>query len=222
MKTRHLLRRWFIAGLLVWLPLAATLLVIRLLMGVLDTSLILVPSAWRPEFPGLGAVLSLLIILGTGAFAANFLGRKALGWAEALLGRIPLVSSVYGGIKKLAETVFAEGSTAFRHPVMIEYPRPGIWSIAFVTSEPMGEIQDKTEDTVLTCFVPTTPNPTSGFIVMVPRKDVTWLEMSVEQAMRLIISLGVVTPESAPKAGAEGAAAAVEPPLVQAPKPPSR
>lgn len=189
-----LLRKWFIAGLLVWLPLAATLLVMRIVMGVLDTSLILIPTDWRPAVPGIGMLLSLLVILGTGAIAANYLGRRALAWVESLLARVPLVSSVYGGIKKLTETVFSENSTAFRTPILIEYPRRGLWSVAFVTSEPAGEIQDKTHATVLTCFVPTTPNPTSGFIVMVPREEVIWLEMSVEEAMRLIISLGVVAP----------------------------
>ncbi|ULQ46184.1 DUF502 domain-containing protein [Flagellatimonas centrodinii] len=192
---QSLLRKWFIAGLLVWLPLGATLVVIRFLMGMLDASLILIPAAWRPQIPGLGVILSLVLVLGTGALAANFVGRRALGWGESLLGRIPLIRSVYGGIKKLAETVFSESSNAFRQPIMIEYPRKGLWSIAFVTGEPIGEVQDKTAEAVLTCFVPTTPNPTSGYIVMVPRKDVLWLEMSVEQAMRLIISLGVVTPE---------------------------
>lgn len=201
-----LLRKWFIAGLLVWLPLAATLLVVRIVMGVLDTSLILIPPHWRPAIPGLGMLLSLLVILGTGAFAANFLGRRALTWVESLLARVPLISSVYGGIKKLTETVFSENSTAFRTPILIEYPRRGIWSVAFVTSEPAGEIQDKTAATVLTCFVPTTPNPTSGFIVMVPREEVIWLEMSVEEAMRLIISLGVVAPDPR-RAGAAPAAA---------------
>lgn len=194
-----LLRKWFIAGLLVWLPLGATLLLIRFLMGLLDTSLLLIPNAWRPEIPGLGIMLSIGLVLGTGVLAANFIGKRALGWAESLLGRIPLVRSIYGGIKKLAETVLSGSSVSFRQPIMIEYPRKGVWSIAFVTGEPIGEVQEKTAETVLTCFVPTTPNPTSGFIVLVPRKDVIWLEMTVEEAMRMIISLGVVTPEAAKK-----------------------
>lgn len=194
-----LLRRWFIAGLLVWLPLGATLLLIRFLMGLLDTSLLLIPNAWRPEIPGLGIMLSIGLVLGTGVLAANFIGKRALGWAETLLGRIPLVRSIYGGIKKLAETVLSGSSVSFRQPIMIEYPRKGVWSIAFITGEPIGEVQDKTAEHVLTCFVPTTPNPTSGFIVLVPRKDVIWLEMTVEEAMRMIISLGVVTPEGVKK-----------------------
>jgi uncharacterized membrane protein len=194
-----LLRKWFIAGLLVWLPLGATLLLIRFLMGLLDTSLLLIPNAWRPEIPGLGIMLSIGLVLGTGVLAANFIGKRALGWAETLLGRIPLVRSIYGGIKKLAETVLSGSSVSFRQPIMIEYPRKGVWSIAFITGEPIGEVQEKTAETVLTCFVPTTPNPTSGFIVLVPRNEVIWLEMTVEEAMRMIISLGVVTPEGVKK-----------------------
>lgn len=197
-----LLRKWFIAGLLVWLPLGVTLVVIRFIVNLLDASMVLVPAAFRPDIPGLGVLLSIGVVLLTGALAANLIGRTLVGWGEALLHRIPLVRSVYGGMKKLAETIFSEESTAFRQPILIEYPRKGLWSVAFITGEPIGEVQDKTKDQVLTCFVPTTPNPTSGFIVLVPKQDVIWLEMSVEEAMRLVISLGVVTPaaKSAPRA----------------------
>lgn len=194
-----LLRKWFIAGLLVWLPLGVTLVVIRFIVNLLDASLVLVPAAHRPEVPGLGVLLSIAIVLLTGALAANLIGRRLVGWGEALLNRIPLVRSIYGGMKKLAETVFSESSTAFRQPILIEYPRKGVWSVAFITGEPIGEVQDKTRDQVLTCFVPTTPNPTSGFIVLVSRQDVILLDMSVEEAMRLVISLGVVVPPAARK-----------------------
>lgn len=191
----NLIRRWLIAGLLVWLPLGATLLVIRFVVSILDTSLLLIPAAYRPNIPGLGVLLSVLLVLGTGAIFGNYLGGKLLAWGEAMLSRIPLVRSVYGGFKKLTETLFSDSSKSFRQPLLIEYPRKGVWSIAFVTGSPLGEIQDKTAEHVLTCFVPTTPNPTSGFIVMVPEKDTVPLVMSVEEAMRMIISLGVVTPD---------------------------
>lgn len=191
----HLLRRWLIAGLLVWLPLGATLLVIRFVVGLLDTSLLLIPPAFRPEIPGLGVLLSIALVLGTGAIAANYVGKRFVLWTETVLGRIPLVRTVYSGMKKLAETIFSDQSVSFRQPILIEYPRKGIWSVAFLTGAPIGEVQDKTADHVLTCFVPTTPNPTSGFIVLVPERDVIRLQMSVEDAMRLVISLGVVTPE---------------------------
>ncbi len=189
------LRRWLVAGMLVWLPLGVTLLVIRFVIGLLNNSLLLIPPAFRPEIPGLGVLLSVVLVLGTGAIAANFIGRRLVVWTEAWLARIPLVRSVYGGIKKLAETVLSDQSVSFRQPVLIEYPRKGIWSVAFLTGAPIGEVQQKTAEYVLTCFVPTTPNPTSGFIVLVPERDVIRLNMSVEDAMRLIISLGVVTPD---------------------------
>lgn len=195
----HLLRRWLIAGMLIWLPLGATLLVIRFFIGLLDTSLLLIPAAYRPDIPGIGVLLSIVLVLGTGAVAANYLGSRLVVWTEALLSRIPLVRTVYGGIKKLAETIFSDQSVSFRQPILIEYPRKGIWSIAFITGAPIGEVQDKTADYVLTCFVPTTPNPTSGFIVLVPEKDIIRLDMSVEDAMRLVISLGVVTPDDMPR-----------------------
>ncbi len=195
----NLLRRWLIAGMLIWLPLGATLLVIRFVIGLLDTSLLLIPEIYRPDIPGLGALLSVVLVLGTGAIAANYLGNRLVVWTEALLSRIPLVRTVYGGIKKLAETIFSDKSVSFRQPILIEYPRKGIWSIAFITGAPIGEVQDKTAEYVVTCFVPTTPNPTSGFIVLVPQKDIIRLDMSVEDAMRLVISLGVVTPEQLPR-----------------------
>jgi len=195
-----LLRKWFVAGLLVWLPLGVTLVVIRFIVNLLDASMVLVPAPYRPDVPGLGVLLSIAVVLLTGALAANLIGRTLVGWGEALLHRIPLVRSLYGGMKKLAETIFSETSTAFRQPILIEYPRKGVWSVAFITGEPIGEVQDKTRDQVLTCFVPTTPNPTSGFIVLVPRDEVIRLDMSVEEAMRLVISLGVVTPAAKPVA----------------------
>ncbi|TJY60880.1 DUF502 domain-containing protein [Sinimarinibacterium sp. CAU 1509] len=196
-----LLRRWLIAGMLVWLPLGATLLVIRFVINLLDISLLLIPESYRPEIPGLGVLLSVLLVLGTGAIAANYIGSKLVVWTEAMLSRIPLVRTVYGGIKKLAETIFSEKSVSFRQPILIEYPRKGLWSVAFVTGDPIGEVQDKTAEHVLTCFVPTTPNPTSGFIVLVPDRDIIRLDMSVEAAMRLVISLGVVTPEDVARRG---------------------
>lgn len=182
--------------MLIWLPLGATLLVIRFVINLLDTSLLLIPEVYRPDIPGLGALLSVVLVLGTGAIAANYLGSRLVVWTEALLGRIPLVRTVYGGIKKLAETIFSNKSVSFRQPILIEYPRKGLWTVGFVTGEPIGEVQEKTAEHVLTCFVPTTPNPTSGFIVLVPEKEVIRLEMSVEAAMRLVISLGVVTPDA--------------------------
>lgn len=190
--------------MLVWLPLGATLLVIRFVINALDVSLLLIPENYRPDIPGLGVLLSVVLVLGTGAVAVNYIGGKVLIWTEALFSRIPLIRTVYGSIKKLAETILSDTSRSFRQPVLLEYPRRGIWSIAFVTGEAFGEVQARTDDKVVTCFVPTTPNPTSGFIVMVPEGDLVRLEMSVEDAMRLVISLGVVSPDEA--AGPRGTA----------------
>lgn len=159
-----MIRRWFFAGLLVWVPLGATLLVIRFLFNLLDTSLLLVPAAWRPGFPGFGVVLSIVLVLGTGALAANFLGRRLVAWAEAVLNRIPLVRTVYGGVKKLAETLFSSSSSSFRKVVLIEYPRKGIWSIGFQAGAALPEAGAHTGTDYVTVFVPTTPNPTLSLI----------------------------------------------------------
>jgi uncharacterized membrane protein len=191
-----LLRRWAMAGLLIWLPLAVTLLVIRFVISVLDTSLLLLPQVIRPDIPGVGVLLSVLLVLGTGAIAANFLGSQALGWMEHAFARIPLVRSIYGGIKKLAETLLSGKSVAFRRAVLIRYPHADSWSIAFQTADAPKEVMDKTGQVLIAVFVPTTPNPTSGFLLMVPQQDVIRLDMPVQEALRLVISLGVVTPES--------------------------
>ena len=192
-----LLRRWFIAGLLIWLPLAVTLLVIRFVVSVLDTSLLLLPQVIRPDIPGVGVLLSVVLVLGTGAIAANFLGGQALGWIEHAFARIPLVRSIYGGIKKLAETLLSGKSVAFRRAVLIRYPHKDSWSIAFQTADAPQEVMDKTGQVLIAVFVPTTPNPTSGFLLMVPKAEVIRLDMPVQEALKLVISLGVVTPDAA-------------------------
>lgn len=193
-------RRYLIAGLLVWVPLGVTVLVIKLLVDVMDRTLLLIPIAYRPEtllgmnIPGLGVILSVIVVLTTGVIVANLFGRQLVSAWESLLGRIPLVSSIYRGVKQVVETVFSTDGHAFRKVLMIEYPRKGLFTLAFQTGRTVGEVQAKTGDEVLTVFVPTTPNPTSGFILMVPRKDVVELDMSVDEGLKMIISLGVVTP----------------------------
>lgn len=195
-----LLRRYFMAGLLIWVPLLITVAVLDMLIGFMDRTLLLLPPQWRPEallgypIPGLGLVLTLAIVLLTGLLAANFLGRRVVALWEALLARIPLVRSIYSAVKQVAETLFAANGEAFRKVLLIEYPRRGIWTLAFQTGTASGEIQRRTEAEVITVFVPTTPNPTSGFIMMIPRNEVMELEMSVEDALKLVVSLGVVAP----------------------------
>jgi len=191
----RLLRRWAVAGLLVWLPLAVTLLVLRAIINFLDSSLLLLPTSWRPDYPLFGVVLSLVLVLGTGAFAANFLGKQAVSWIESALGHIPFVRTIYGSFKKLAETIFSGNAVAFRRAALIRYPHQNSWSIAFQTADTPRRMQDQVGQELVTVFVPTTPNPTSGFLLLVPKQDVIWLDMPVEEALRLVISLGVVAPD---------------------------
>lgn len=197
-----LLRRWFLAGLLVWAPLGVTLLVIRFLVNLLDSSLLLVPGSLQPawfSYPGIGTVLTVLIVLLTGMLTANLLGKKAWGWIEDGVEHIPLVGAVYRSMKKVAETVFSGQGNAFKKVVLVEYPRKGAWSIGFLTAEPVVEVRRAlVDDALAAVFVPTTPNPTSGFLIIVPRADVRELEMSVQDGMQYLISLGVVAPGQHP------------------------
>lgn len=194
-------RRYLIAGLLVWLPLGVTVLVLKVMVDVMDRTLLLIPEPYRPEallgfkIPGLGLLLSIIVVLVTGIVVANLFGRQVVAAWEALLGRIPLVRSIYKSAKQVAETVFSTGGKSFRRVLLIQYPRKGIWTLAFQTGSSVGEVQAKTGLDTVTCFVPTTPNPTSGFIILVPQEDVMELDMSVESALRMIISLGVIEPE---------------------------
>ncbi len=208
-----LLRRWLVAGLLIWLPLMATYLVIRLLVRAFDQTLLLLPPDLRPEallgfnIPGLGVVLSLAVLLGTGAVVANFAGRRAVGLGERILERIPLVRSIYTGVKRLTHAVMADDSQTFRRVVLIEYPRTGIWTLAFQTGDPDPAIVEATGTELMTIYVPTTPNPTSGFVMFVPRDAVRVLEMPVEVALKMIMTLGVVTSEEKGAAPAPAVAA---------------
>jgi len=193
------LRRYLVAGVLVWLPILATVWVIRFLVELMDRTLLLLPVRYRPEavlgfpLPGLGALFALLVLLVTGILVTNFLGSRLVGYWELLLQRIPLVRSIYGGVKSFAESVFST-SNSFRRVVMVEYPRVGIWSIGFVTSDQLAEINQHTGEPQVCVYVPTAPNPTSGFIFMVPRRSVVELGMSVDAAMKMIITCGVVAP----------------------------
>ncbi len=210
-------RAWLIAGLLVWVPLVATWLVIRLLVETLDKSMLLIPASLRPEnllgmhLPGLGIAISALVVLGTGALVANFAGLRIVNWWENLLGRIPLVKSVYGGFKSLTSAVMSDGSTTFRKVVLIEYPNDGIWTVAFQTGDPSPSVTAELGPTI-TVYVPTTPNPTSGFVVFVTPDKIRPLDMPVEEALKLVMTLGIAnTPQDTPKRTGV-AAKNVEPP----------
>lgn len=195
------LRRYIMAGLLVWLPLGVTILVITMLVEMMDRTLVLLPLRYQPEqflgfhIPGLGVILAVSVVLITGMIVANLFGRKLVeGW-ESLLARIPLVRSIYSAVKQIAETMFSSNGQSFRKVLLVEYPRKGLWTLAFQTGTEIGEAQLKTGSDVINIYVPTTPNPTSGFFLMVPREEVVELEMSVDEGLRMIISMGSVVPK---------------------------
>jgi uncharacterized membrane protein len=202
MRTRVMatLRRYLIAGLLVWIPLAITFWVLSLLVELMDQSLLIVPARFRSDallgfhLPGLGAVLTLAILLATGAVAANFFGKRLLAVWESLVGRIPIVRSIYGGVKQISDTLFSPDGKAFRRAVLVRYPHPGAWTVALVTGAPEHEVTDHLGHDQVAVFVPTTPNITAGFFLIVPRSDTFELQMSVDQALKYIISMGVAEP----------------------------
>jgi uncharacterized membrane protein len=193
-------RRYFVAGLLVWIPLGITLWVLKLLVDLMDQSLLLLPERLRSEalfgfhLPGLGIFLTLAIVVGTGALAANFFGRKLLEQGDRMLGRIPIVRSIYGGVKQISDTLFSPEGKAFRRAVLVRYPHAGAWTVALVTGTPEHEVADLIGREQVSVFVPTTPNITAGFFLIVPRADTIPLDMSVDDALKYIISMGVAEP----------------------------
>ena len=194
------MRRYLIAGLLVWVPLGITIYVIDFLVTTLDQTLLLVPPALRPEalvgfhIPGLGVVLSFAILLVTGMVTANFFGQRLIRVWESLLGRIPVVKSIYSSVKQVSDTVLSDQGTAFRKALLVEFPRPGCWTIAFLTGAPADSVADHLSGEHVSVYVPTTPNPTGGYFVMMPKSAVRELDMSVDEALKYIISMGVVSP----------------------------
>lgn len=196
----QLIKRYFLTGLLIWVPLVITAWVLSIIINTLDQSLRLLPEVLHPKnlfgfaIPGAGAVLTLAIILITGLLAANFIGQKLVSWWDLLLSRIPVVNSVYKSVKQVSDTLFAPNGNAFRKALLIQYPRPGVWTIAFLTGSPGEAIKDLLQGPHLSVYVPTTPNPTSGFFLMLPASEALELDMSVDEALKYIISMGVVSP----------------------------
>jgi uncharacterized membrane protein len=194
------LRTYLVAGILVWVPLGVTVLLVYYAVQFVDKSLLLIPQRFRPDellgfhIPGLGVILAFVVLFVTGVLAANFVGRAFVGGWERLLDRIPVVRAIYSALKKFAELVFSDSSESFKKVLLIEYPRKGLYSLAFQTSSDLGEVQGRTGERVVCCFIPTTPNPTSGLTIIVPQKDVVELDMDVDEALKMIISLGVVVP----------------------------
>ena len=199
------IRRCFISGLLLWLPIWVTLLVIKFLVDILGNSITMLPHQYQPDallgfhIPGIGFLITVLVIFFTGMVVANFLGRGIVRFWDAIIGHIPLVRSIYSSVKQVSETLFTPGGQSFRKVLLVEYPRKGLWTIAFQTNDSTpSSLQKSFNDTdMVSLFVPTTPNPTSGFLMLAPRKDVIEMDMSVDQALKFVISLGVVQPEKA-------------------------
>ena len=193
-------RRYFVAGLLVWIPLVITLWVLKLLVDLMDQSLLLVPAQYQSDamfgfhVPGLGIILTAAIVLATGALAANFFGRKLLALGDQLLGRVPVVRSIYGGVKQISDTLFSPEGKAFRRAVLVRYPHAGTWTVALVTGTPEHEVADILGRDQISVFVPTTPNITAGFFLVLPRSETVELDMSVDAALKYIISMGVAEP----------------------------
>jgi uncharacterized membrane protein len=195
-----IVRRYLIAGLLVWIPIVATVLVVRFILNLLDETLLVLPSSLQPEallgvhIPGLGAVLAVLILLATGLLVTNIIGRSLVRAWEELLNRIPFVRVVYGGVKSFSSTILSNSGNSFKKVLLIQYPRPGLWSIGFQTASDVRLSAVQGSEPQICVFIPTTPNPTSGFIVLLPRSEAIELDMSVDAAMKMIVTLGVVVP----------------------------
>ncbi len=194
------LRKWLFTGLLVIVPGAITISVLHWIVGMLDQTLQILPQAWHPDrllgfhIPGFGVLLTLLILLVVGATTSNFAGRKLVAWGDHLVSRIPVVRSIYSSVKQVSDTLFSESGNAFRTAVLVQWPREEVWTVAFVTGAPSGEVAAYLRDEFVSVYVPTTPNPTGGYFVMVRKSDCVELDMSVDAALRYIVSMGVVAP----------------------------
>jgi len=195
------MKKILITGLLIWIPLAITIWVLALIVSVMDQSLQLLPPQYQPQallgyqIPGIGALLTVVIVFVTGALASNILGQRLLLFWESVLGRIPVVKTIYSGVKQVSDTLFAPGGQAFSKALLVQYPREGSWTVAFLTGVPGGDVANHLHGDYVSVYVPTTPNPTSGFFLMMPRAEVIELDMNVDEALKYVISMGVVPPE---------------------------
>ena len=195
------MRKYFITGLLILVPLAITLWVLNLIISTMDQSLLLLPERWQPKtvfgfnILGLGTILTLVVIFLTGVLTRNIIGKQVVQFWEKLLNRIPVVRSIYSSVKQVSDTLFSSSGNAFRKALLVKYPREGSWTIAFLTGVPGGDVKNHLLGDYVSVYVPTTPNPTSGFFLMMPREDVIELDMSVDEALKYIVSMGVVAPE---------------------------
>ena len=195
------MKKYFITGLLIWVPLVITLWVLNLIISTMDQSLLLLPPRLRPEalfgfaIPSLGVIITLVVVFLTGLFTANILGQRLVRFWEGLLSRIPVVKTIYSGVKQVSDTLFSGQGEAFRKALLVQYPRQGSWTIAFQTGQPGGDVTNHLKGESISVYVPITPNPTSGFFLMMPKSEVIELDMSVDEALKYIISMGVAAPE---------------------------
>jgi uncharacterized membrane protein len=200
MPKKTFIKRYFITGLLIWVPLGITMWVLDLLVSNMDRILLLLPMQFRTEkwlgvhIPGLGVLLTLLIVFLTGLLAANIIGQRLVRFWEGVLARIPVVNSIYNGVKQVSDTLFSPTGQAFRKALLVQYPRQGSWTIAFQTGVPGGDVVNHLDGEFVSVYVPTTPNPTSGYFIIVPRSRVRDLDMTVDEALKYVISMGVVVP----------------------------
>lgn len=196
------LRKWLFAGLLVTAPLGITVWVVQWILATLDQTLLILPAKWQPDaligfhIPGFGVLLAMAILLLVGAAVSNFVGNKIVEWGNGLLHRIPVVRSIYSGVKQVSDTLFSENGNAFRTAVLVQWPRPDVWTIGFVTGVPGGDVVNHLPGDFLSVYVPTTPNPTGGYFVMLKKSDCIELTMSVDDALKYVVSMGVVVPGS--------------------------
>jgi uncharacterized membrane protein len=202
--TMSALRKWLVAGLLAIVPAAVTFAVLRWIVGTLDATLLILPGSWQPDrligyhIPGFGVLLTLAILLIVGAVVSNFFGRRIVKWGDQLVTRIPVVRSIYSSVKQVSDTLFSPGGNAFRTAVLVQWPRPDVWTIGFVTGAPGGDVANYLVGDYLSVYVPTTPNPTGGYFVMLRKSDCIELKMSVDDALKYVISMGVVAPAHNP------------------------
>jgi uncharacterized membrane protein len=207
-------KKYFVTGLLIWIPLAITFWVLNLIVTTMDQTLLLLPEAVQPRvligwhIPGVGLLLSLLVVLITGLLAANIIGQRMLQVWEGMLARIPVVKSIYNGVKQVSDTLLSSSGQAFRKALLVQYPRAGSWTIAFQTGTPGGDVINHLTGDYISVYVPTTPNPTSGFFLMLPRAEVIELDMSVDAALKYVVSMGVAPPQTVRRAGSRAPAAA--------------
>ncbi|MDG1073403.1 MAG: DUF502 domain-containing protein [Methylophilaceae bacterium] len=195
------MKKYFITGLLVLVPLVITFWVLSSLIQTMDQSLLLLPEQWQPEqlfgfsMVGLGAILTVAVVFVTGLIATNIFGQQLILWWEAVLSRVPVVKSIYASVKQVSDTIFSDSGNAFRKALLVEFPRKGSWTIAFLTGEPGGDVSNHLQGDYVSIYVPTTPNPTGGYFLMMQRNEVVELDMSVDQALKYIISMGTAVPE---------------------------